>query len=85
MTLIEKQVWNILNLLGVPILDESYNLPYDVSSELNVVNLIRTLSLFEKSEMCVSGVDSLEPEQKLLILSFIETRAVELKEDTLER
>ena len=84
MTLIEKQIWNILNLLGVPILDESYNLPYDVSSELNVVNLIRTLSLFEKSEMCVSGVDSLEPEQKLLILSFIETRAVELKEDTLE-
>ena len=48
------------------------------------MNLIRTLSLFEKSEMCVSGVDSLEPEQKLLILSFIETRAVELKEDTLE-
>lgn len=83
MTPSEKRIWSILDLLGVPTLDEQFNLPFDTSGELNGVNLIRTLSLFERSDMCITGIDSLEAEQKRDILSYIETYAMDLSDDSL--
>jgi hypothetical protein len=87
LTHLESKVWNILTVLGIPLLnDEEFDLPYDIlTKELNVVNMVHTLIEFEQSELCLTGMNSLTAQQRFQILSYIESAAVELSKDILNK